>query len=188
VELALSPSNDAKFRGIFDAHFVEVQRYCVRRLSAADANDATSEVFLVAWRRIGAVPSGDEALPWLIGVARNVVRNVLRSNTRAVRLAAKASDHATEEHPSPESQVVMGAEFEEAQRALALLSDDDREVIRLRTWEELTAPQIATVFGCSTSAAEKRITRAWSRLSKAVERNRTVRPRELEKGGDDRGT
>ena len=186
--MARSPSNDAKFRGIFDAHYVEVQRYCVRRLNAADANDATSEVFLVAWRRIETVPEGEEALPWLIGVARNVVRNIVRSNIRSVRLASKASDHPTEEHPGPESQVVMGAEFEEARRALALLSESDREVIRLRTWEELTAPQIATVFGCSTSAAEKRITRAWSRLSKAVERNRTVRPREMEKGGDDRGT
>jgi len=186
--LTQSPSNDAKFRGIFDAHFVEVQRYCVRRLSVTDANDATSEVFLVAWRRIDSVPEVDETLPWLIGVARNVVRNVVRSNIRSVRLVSKVSDHTTEERPGPETQVVMGTQFEEVQAALAGLSDDDQEVIRLRNWEELTAPQIATVFGCSTSAAEKRITRAWSRLSKAVERNRAIRPRELEKGGDDRGT
>ena len=185
--MAQSPSNDAKFRGIFDAHFVEVQRYCVRRLSAVDANDATSEVFLVAWRRIEAVPDGDEALPWLIGVARNVVRNAVRSTIRSVRLASKVSDHTTWEQPGPETQVVMGTQFEEVQAALSTLSDDDQEVIRLRTWEELTAPQIATVFGCSTSAAEKRITRAWSRLSKAVERNRAIRPRELESGGDNRG-
>lgn len=186
--MAQSPSNDAKFRGIFDAYFVEVRRYCVRRLSAADANDATSEVFLVAWRRIEAVPEGDEALPWLIGVARNVVRNVVRSNTRSVRLVSKVGDHTTAQVPGPEIQVVMDAQFEEVQAALAGLSDDDQELIRLRTWEELTAPQIATVFGCSISAAEKRITRAWSRLSKAVERNRAIRPREFDRGGDDRGT
>ena len=188
VELAQAPSSDAKFRRIFDQHFVEVQRYCVRRLSPADANDATSEVFLVAWRRIDSVPGGGEALPWLIGVARNVVRNAARSNTRSLRLASKVSQQRTEYSPSPETQVVMGSQFAEVEAALELLSDDDREVIRLRTWEELTAPEIATVFGCSTSAAEKRVTRAWQRLSKAVERNRTIRPRELEKGGDDRGT
>ena len=186
--MAQSPSHDAKFRRIFDAHLDEVQRYCVRRLNASDANDATSEVFLVVWRRIDAVPTGDETLPWLIGVARNVVRNVVRSNTRSVRLAAKVSDLPTETLPGPEAQVVMSSQFEQVQSALATLSDDDQEVIRLRSWEELTAPQIATVFGCSTSAAEKRITRAWSRLAKAVDRSRTVRPRELERGGDDRGT
>ena len=179
---------DAKFRGVFDAHFVEVQRYCMRRLRTADANDATSEVFLVAWRRIDAVPAGDEALPWLIGVARNVVRNAVRSNNRSVRLASKVSNDIVEEQKGPETQVVMSSQFEEVQAVLDGLREDDREVIRLRMWEEMTAPQIATVLGCSTSAAEKRITRAWSRLTKAVERNQTVRPRELEKGGDDRGT
>ena len=186
--MAQSPSSDAKFRGIFDAHFAEVQRYCVRRLRPADANDATSEVFLVAWRRIDAVPDGDEVLPWLIGVARNVVRNAVRANNRSARLASKVSDYTVDEQEGPERQVVMSFQFEEVQAALEGLREDDREVIRLRTWEEMTAPQIATVFDCSTSAAEKRITRAWSRLSKAVERNRTVRPRELERGGDDRGT
>lgn len=188
MELALSPASDAKFREIFDMHFLEVQRYCIRRLSAADANDATSEVFLVAWRRLDSVPPDDGTLPWLIGVARNVVRNVERSNIRSVRLASKVSDLPTEPPPGPETQVVMGSQFEQVQAAMAGLSDDDREVIRLRTWEELTAPQIARVLGCSTAAAEKRVTRAWSRLTKAVERSTMVRPRELNKGGDDRGT
>ena len=124
--MAQSPSRDAKFRGIFDAHFAEVQRYCVRRLSTADANDATSEVFLVAWRRFDSIPDGDETLPWLIGVARNVVRNVARSNRRSVRLASKVSDLPTETVPGPETQVVMGSQFEEVQEALERLSDDDR--------------------------------------------------------------
>jgi len=58
-----SPSNEAKFRRIFDAHVSVVHRYCLRRLSVADANDAVSEVFLVAWRRIEEIPEGEETLP-----------------------------------------------------------------------------------------------------------------------------
>jgi RNA polymerase sigma-70 factor (ECF subfamily) len=188
VDVAQSPSNDAKFRRIFDAHFAAVQRYCVRRLPTADANDAVSEVFLVVWRRIDDVPAGDETMPWLIGVARNAVRNVARSRARSTRLAAKVSDLPTEVDPGPEVQVVMGSEYDEVGAALATLKDDDREVIRLRAWEELSAPQIAEVMGCSVSAAEKRIGRAWARLSNAVDRNRSARPRAMEKGGDDRGT
>lgn len=185
--MAPAPSNDAKFRKIFDAYFAEVQRYCVRRVSAADANDATSEVFLVAWRRIEAVPEGDETLPWLIGVARNVLRNIMRSNRRSTRLASKASDYAIEQVLGPETQVVMSSQFEEVQAALSTLSDDDQEIIRLRAWEELTGPQIAGVLKCSTSAAEKRMARAWSRLSKAVERERAIHPRISRRGGDGHG-
>ena len=184
--MAQSPSSDAKFRAIFDAHYPTVQRYCVRRLPVADANDAASEVFLVAWRRRDHAPAGDETLPWLLGVARNVVRNIQRSARRSDRLVARAGDEPRREDPGPEVQVVRRSEFEEVAAALDSLSEDDREVIRLRAWEELTAPQIATVLGVSLEAAKKRISRASARLTKAVERQRTVRSRATGKGGDDR--
>lgn len=178
-----SPSADAKFRRIFDAHLPVVQRYCVRRLSTADANDAVSEVFLTVWRRIDDVPGGEETLPWLIGVARNTVRNAQRSGRRSLRLAAKAQAGAIGSVPGPEMQVVRAAEYEDVARALDTLSPDDQEVIRLRAWEELTAPQIAVVLGCSEAAAAKKVSRATSRLTRAVERN-TVRSRAIRKGGD----
>ena len=185
--MAQSPSANARFRNIFAAHFPMVQRYCARRLSVADANDAVSEVFLVVWRRIDDVPGGDETVPWLIGVARNSVRNVARSHRRSRRLSAKIADLPAEVDPGPEIQVVARSEYDEVGAALATLGDDDREVIRLRAWEELSVPQIAGVLGCSLSAAEKRVSRAWSRLADAVESSRRKRPRELKKGGDDRG-
>ena len=183
--MAQSPSNNIELRRIFDAHFVEVQRYCARRLGPEDANDAVSEVFLVAWRRLDAVPKGEDALPWLIGVARNAVRNASRSRRRAGRLAVRAQLADEQVAPSPEVQVVQSAEFREVGEALESLSADDREVIRLRAWEELTASQIASVLDISLAASEKRIARAMSRLERAVERKRAaIRPRAIEKGGD----
>ncbi|MBT8164130.1 MAG: sigma-70 family RNA polymerase sigma factor [Acidimicrobiia bacterium] len=183
--MAQSPSNNIEFRRIFDDHFVEVQRYCARRLGQEEANDAVSEVFLVAWRRLGEVPRGDAALPWLIGVARNAVRNAGRSRRRAGRLAVRAQLADDQVTPGPEVQVVQKAEYREVADALESLSDADREVIRLRTWEELTAPQIASVLGISLSAAEKRMARSMARLERAIERRRTsTRPRAIRKGGD----
>lgn len=167
-----SPNADTRFRRIFDAHLEVVQRYCVRRLSTADANDAVSEVFLTVWRRIGDVPAGDEALPWLIGVARNVVRNVQRSSRRQYRLAAKAQSVAADHAWGADVPVVRASQYDEVAKALDTLSDEDREVIRLRAWEELTAQQIGVVLGCSEAAAAKRVARATARLSQAVERRR----------------
>lgn len=174
VEVAELPSSDARFRRIFDAHLPAVQRYCARRLRTADANDAVSEVFLVVWRRIEEVPLGDETLPWVLGVARNAVRNMQRSGRRASRLLAKTGKEPVVPDPGPEAQVVRATEYEEVAAALGTLSAEDQEVIRLRAWEELTAPQIAAVVGCSVPAAEKRIARASARLSRAVERRRAV--------------
>lgn len=183
--MAESPSSDTKFRKVFDAHLSEVQRYCVRRLRPVDANDAVAEVFLVAWRRIDQIPDGDEALPWLLGVARNVIRNVERTGRRVSRLKAKVEQEPLPSNPGPEVQVVRHVEYAEVAAALESLNEGDREVIRLRAWEELTAPQIAVVLGCSVAAAEKRVTRATQRLTKAVERRTfKVRPRAMRKGGD----
>ena len=53
-----SPTTDTSFRRIYDEHFEAVTRYCLRRLPVAEVNDATAEVFLVAWRQIDRVPEG----------------------------------------------------------------------------------------------------------------------------------
>jgi len=183
--VAESPGSDTKFRQVFDAHLSSVQRYCARRLRPADANDAVAEVFLVAWRRIHRMPEGDEALPWLLGVARNVIRNLERSGRRSLRLKARVEQEPTPANPGPEAQVIRHVEYAEVAAALSSLNQADQEVIRLRAWEELTAPQIAVVLGCSVAAAEKRVTRASQRLTRAVERRKVkVRPRAIREGGD----
>lgn len=183
--MAESPGSDTKFRQVFDAHLSSVQRYCARRLRPADANDAVAEVFLVAWRRIHRMPEGDEALPWLLGVARNVIRNLERSGRRSLRLKARVEQEPTPANPGPEAQVIRHVEYAEVAAALSSLNQADQEVIRLRAWEELTAPQIAVVLGCSVAAAEKRVTRASQRLTRAVERRKVkVRPRAIREGGD----
>jgi hypothetical protein len=52
----VSCEEQRRFESLYDAHRLSVLAYCIRRVSAADASDACSETFLVAWRRIDAVP------------------------------------------------------------------------------------------------------------------------------------
>lgn len=180
------PQTDTAFRSAYDATFADVRRFCLRRLPVSDVNDAVSEVYLIAWRKIDQIPQGPEALPWLYGVARNVVRHVERANRRRRRLAVKATREPVGSVPDPEVVLVRRAEDEQLAEAIARLSVNDQEVIRLRSWEELTAPAIADVLGCSVSAAEKRIARAFQRLEKLVEPidPRVVRPSVIpEEGG-----
>jgi RNA polymerase sigma-70 factor (ECF subfamily) len=157
------------FRAVYDVTFEAVRRFCMRRLPVSDVNDAVSEVYLIAWRRVDRLPEGTDALPWLYGVARNVVRHVERANRRRFRLNAKAMREPVGSAPDPEVVLVRRAEEEQLATAIARLSVNDQEVIRLRSWEDLTAPAMAEVLGCSVSAAEKRITRAFQRLEKLFE-------------------
>ena len=157
-----SQATDVEFRRLFDEHFAEVRSYCLRRLSVADANDAVSEVFFVAWRKRDEVPA--DAKPWLFAIARNVARNKARSTVRATRLWSRVRAEPVYPAPGPELQVVRNAEDEALLRAVHSLPDKYAEVLRLWAWEWLTAPEIAEVVGCSVSAAEKRLSRALKRI------------------------
>ena len=157
-----TPATDEAFRAIFDATLDDVRRYCIRRLPPSDVNDAVSEVYLVLWRKLDEAPGGVEALPWLYGVARNVVRNIERSNRRTIRLQARLAREPSD--AANEIPLIRQPDDATLAAAYAELSAADREVIKLRAWEGLSAPAIADVLGCSVAAAEKRIGRAMNRL------------------------
>ena len=168
--MAQSPSFDSRFRRLFDEHHDSIRDYCHRRLPAADANDATAEVFLVAWRKLDSVRVGDAVLPWLYGVARNVVRSIQRKHRRAgrlfTRLAAIGSTHTVE---PPDGQLVRHADEENLMRALDRLDPDDRELLRLHAWENLDLEQLALVFDIKPHAADMRLQRALARLRRAYQ-------------------
>ncbi len=144
------------FRGLYAEHYGAVYAYCVRRLGSDDAADATAEVFTVAWRRIWRVPSDAGALPWLYGVARNIVANHRRSRRRRERLEARLAGHPT----AAWTELQGGLDG-----VLASLRDDDREILMLAAWEGLGSEDLGRALGCSAGTASVRLHRARNRLS-----------------------
>ena len=77
---------EARFRKLFDEAYPALRRYAHHRgLSGADADDLVADVLGVAWRRLDDVPA-DDAIPWLLAVARNHWRNRLRAGRRRLQL------------------------------------------------------------------------------------------------------
>ena len=162
-------SPPAKFRLVYQQHHAAVRNYCFRRLAPSDANDATAEVFLVVWRRLGDVPQGDDALPFLFGIARKVVANARRANSRRRHLNGRLRDEPGLRVADPGVQVVQRDEVARVLRALSLLSETDQELLRLKAWEKLTSRQIAAATGLSVRAVETRISRARKRLARGAD-------------------
>lgn len=186
--MTAAPPDRVRFDRIFSEHYDSVMRYCHRRLPADDANEAVSEVFIVAWKKIDRVPEGDETLPWLYGVARNEVSRSRRSAARRGSLWTKLAGQASHPDPGPEVVIVRNAEHERLVDALATLSQRDQEVLRLRAYEHLTLAEIATTLGCSEAAAKQRSARAIKRLRRAAEipvvRQPSPESRAIQEGGD----
>lgn len=184
--MAQSPSSHAVFRKVFDENHDAVHMYCLRRLNVDDANEATADVFLVAWRKVDQVPSGSEALPWLYGVARNVVRNQHRSHNRGARLVARLGSVRAAPPEQPEPQVIRHQEEAEVHLALSQLRAQDQELLRLKAWEGLSNDQIGKLLGMSHRAVEGRYARALNKLSKSLSTERQVgnSPRLAQEGGE----
>lgn len=144
---------------LYKGHADRVLRYAQRRMPAHDAEEVVAQTFLVAWRRVHDIPQ-DDPLPWLIGIARNVIRNLQRSDRRYERLAARIATLRTE-HDRASAQQELPNELRDA---LASLSPDDREVLLLVAWDELDHSQAAAAMGWSKTNFRLRLHRARKRL------------------------
>jgi RNA polymerase sigma-70 factor (ECF subfamily) len=158
----------ARFDRLYRAHRVHILAYCARRTSAEDAHDACAETFLVAWRRLESVPSGDGALPYLYRVAARVLANQRRSARRRHSLVGKLAGFGTGTTVDTVSLVVRREEAGIVEAAVRRLPPKDREIVMLHDWEELTRQQIADVVGLSKAAVDKRLSRAYRRLARQL--------------------
>ena len=175
------------FERFYKAHANAVYSYCLRRGSAETAKDATADVFVVAWRRWGAVPEGDAAVGWLYTVARNVLSDRRRSTRRRGRLLEKLAAQPEPFEVGPEVQVVRRAEHDAVLAALAKLPERDREVVFLVEWEGLSREHVAEMMSLTRSAIDKRMARAYKKLARLLHidgRAATTSPVLAEEGGE----
>lgn len=155
-----------RFEAIVAEVFDPLQRYLRRRVDRGRADDVFSDVLLTVWRRLDDVPA-DAALPWVYGVARRTLSNERRGLARNQRLVERlAAQPRADVSPDPADD---GPDPELTQ-ALAGLSSDDREIIRLWAWEQLEPREIAPVLGLSVNATTLRLSRARSRIAEQLGR------------------
>ncbi len=154
----------ARFRALYAEAFAPVRRWAHHRgLQGADADDVVAETFTIAWRRFADIPA-DAAVPWLFGVARNVVRNHCRAEGRRAALSLVVPPATPVPAPDEPSDLSLMLD------ALKTLSDDDQEILRLVAWDDVPVADLPVALGCSAGAARVRLHRARERFATAVTR------------------
>jgi RNA polymerase sigma-70 factor (ECF subfamily) len=168
------------FERLYREHAGRVKAYALRRVgSETAADEVVSDVFLVVWRRLDAVP--DDPLPWLLGIARNAATNRHRSARRATALQTRIADT---ERPQVTDAVDPGDLLDRGApvvKALAQLPDRDRELLMLVAWEGLEPAQLARVLGVSRGTANVRLHRARRRLATTLAAHRLQQLQEATK-------
>jgi RNA polymerase sigma-70 factor (ECF subfamily) len=187
---AVDVADVARFRsgeeGAFEALVTrseaEIYRLARRMLGdAEDAQDATQEIFLRAFRALRSFRGEASFRSWLIGIAINVCRNKRGSawaRARRQSVALCETDPETGEtlerdvvdpRPDPET-ATRGAELDQAlTRALATLAPEHCEILLLREMQGLEYDDIAQALGCPVGTVKSRLCRARGALRQALE-------------------
>lgn len=155
------------FERLFVQHAPAVHAYARRRAAPADAEEVVADTFLVAWRRLDAVPADADALPWLLAVARRTLANRQRGDARRQALRRRLATQSSDPAPPTADQQEKPPHLI---RALAALPPAERDAITLLAWEGLAADEIAVVLGCSRAAVYLRLSRARRRLRQAFDK------------------
>jgi RNA polymerase sigma factor (sigma-70 family) len=167
---ACRSDDESRFARLYGDCHQPIRDYCNRRVSGDAVDDAVAETFLTAWRRIGEVPAGDEALVWLYGVAFRVVGHHWRATVRRGRLQDRLRAVAFRPVAATDESSVNGDDHRLVLAALDRLGKTDAEMLRLVVWEQLSVASAATVLGIAPDAARQRLHRARRNLAREYDR------------------
>ena len=128
-------------------------------------------VFMHAWaKRAGVRLVADSALPWLLGIAANVLRNDRRSARRRDHALARlpGSEHTEDPAERVAERVDAERRLASAARAISALGPDEREVAQLVWWSGLSYDEAAVALNIPIGTVRSRLSRARARIQNAV--------------------
>jgi RNA polymerase sigma factor (sigma-70 family) len=170
---ARARAGDAEaFGTLFERHAMAVYRLCFWRTGDVTlAEDLSSAVFLETWRHKAKVAVvNDSILPWLFGVASNLVRNQRRATRR--REAALRRLPPLPVEPDVANEVAGRVDAETTMRAVLAvvhqLPERDQEVLALCGWAGCTYEEAARSFGVPVGTVRSRLARARARLGRLL--------------------
>lgn len=175
---ARSRSEVAAFAELYEAHLPTILLYLRRRLGDSAADDAASEVFIRAFRaRSSAENHAEPTLPWLYGIAANVIHEERRAERRRLQLIERMTKRQPRNAVAgPGSVPALDPRLA---RGLRRLSPQDRETLLLVAWGELSYDETAQALHVPVGTVASRISRARRLLDEtpsAPERRALPRP------------
>ncbi|MFF2379329.1 RNA polymerase sigma factor [Streptomyces sp. NPDC058108] len=157
------------FAVLFDRYADGIHRYVARRLGTEAADDLMAETFVIAFQRRRRYDlSRSHALPWLYGIATNLIGRHRRTEARRLRALSRAASTAHAEGrgegEAMADRVVarVGAERTRGSLAAALagLSARNRDVLLLIAWGDLDYTEAADALGIPVGTVRSRLHRA----------------------------
>lgn len=156
----------------FEAHSAQLVLYARQFLDPAAAEDVVHDAFVSL---MGLSRDPDDARAWLFRTVRNAAISRKRSWWRRTR-RERAAGATRAELFEPRSDDLIDARL--AERALSQLPPEQREVVVLRIWVQMTLAEISSLVGVGVSTVHERYGQAMAALKREMEKSicRTKNP------------
>lgn len=163
---ARARNGDSKaFTELVSRHQDRVFRFVFRMIgSREEAMDITQDSFVKAWQAMPRWRPEAQFGTWLLQIARNATRDVLRRSNVVAFEPLDADLPVADPAPTPEERIEARCRVASLDAALRMLPSEHREVLLLREMEDLSYAEIARALGVAEGTVKSRIARARTAL------------------------
>jgi len=166
--------DEAAFAELVEAYQRPVYNLCYRMLGeAGEAEDAAQESFLRAYRGMRRYDPARSFSTWLLAIASHHCIDQLRRRRLPVDSLEELEpwEEIPDTGPGPEKAATLREGRETARALLARLGPQDRAVVVLRYWDELSTEEIAEALSLTVKAVKSRLHRARKQMAESWLRN-----------------
>ena len=166
------------FRELFDRYAPRLLRAARRKgLSDSECQDAVQQTFVHVHQGRFEFDLSARVAPWIFTIGFNVMRDYGRRVSAHQRLKtafnaeAQVTTSAANTSPMTDSDASFVVENDAVRNAISALSEEQREVIWLHYYEEMSFAEIARVLGCKPGAVRGRAHRGYEKLRELLQRS-----------------
>lgn len=169
--IALAKEDSKYFGGLYDKYFDQIFRFVFKRLGGNEevAGDISQQTFMKAMANLAKYE--DRGFPfssWLYRIAQNEVNMHFRKQKKE---ATVSIDESQLKDFAKEARIENYMSIEEQQMIITILNDikeEDKDIIELRFFQEMSFKGIAEIYDISEASAKMKTYRILEKIRKSI--------------------
>lgn len=158
--------DEGAFARIVAEHHEDMRRVCA--VVCGDdglAEEAVQAAWSAAWRKLGSIRDPERLRPWLVSIAVNEARQLLRQRRRRRQRVEFVRESESWPGGLDPAQALDAVDL---RTALSQLGTDDRALLAMRYVAGFNATELSAALGISASGVRNRLDRLLDRLRKEL--------------------
>lgn len=165
--VAVRAGDTSSFGTLYDTFVRDIYRFVYYKTHHKEiAEDLTSQVFMKAFEKIGTYNEKKGGFrTWLYQIARNTVIDHYRSE-KETKSIEDAWDVVSADDTSALAD--KNLQIEQVKKYLQLLKSEQRDIVIMRLWQDMSYKEIAEILGKSEASCKMSFSRSLKELQKIM--------------------